>query len=76
MLTQNVLRAEMKVPGEAWLQFNLSPEHPDRTLLRCCAWFEPRGLTGEIYWYVLYPVHALIFSGMLRAIKNHAEQNL
>jgi hypothetical protein len=66
----------MKVPGEAWLEFNLSPEHRDRTLLWCCAWFEPRGLTGEIYWYVLYPVHAVIFSGMLRAIKNHAEQNL
>jgi uncharacterized protein YbjT (DUF2867 family) len=71
-----LLRAEMKVPGEAWLQFNLSPEDPDRTLLRCCAWFGPRGVTGEIYWYVLYPVHAVIFSGMLRAIKNHAEQNL
>ena len=71
-----LLRAEMKVPGEAWLQFNLSPQHPGRTLLRCCAWFEPRGLTGEIYWYMLYPVHAVIFSGMLRAIKNHAEQNL
>jgi len=71
-----LLRAEMKVPGDAWLQFNLSPEHPDRTLLRCCAWFEPRGLTGEIYWYVLYPVHAVIFSGMLKAIKNHAEKNL
>jgi hypothetical protein len=44
----------------------------NRTLLRCCAWFQPRGLAGEIYWYGLYPVHALIFSGMLRKIRNHA----
>jgi uncharacterized protein YndB with AHSA1/START domain len=69
-----LLRAEMKVPGEAWLQFHLTPQSNDRTLLRCCAWFQPRGLAGEIYWYGLYPVHALIFSGMLGAIRNHAEQ--
>jgi uncharacterized protein YbjT (DUF2867 family)/uncharacterized protein YndB with AHSA1/START domain len=70
-----LLRAEMKLPGEAWLQFNLTPQHHDRTLLRCCAWFQPRGLAGEIYWCGLYPVHALIFFGMLRAIRNHAEQS-
>ena len=70
-----LLRAEMKLPGEAWLQFNLTPQHRDRTLLRCCAWFQPRGLAGEIYWCGLYPLHAIIFSGMLRAIRNHAEQS-
>jgi Protein of unknown function (DUF2867) len=70
-----LLRAEMKLPGEAWLQFNLTRQPHNRTLLRCCAWFQPRGLAGEIYWYGLYPVHALIFSGMLRAIRNHAEQS-
>jgi len=69
-----LLRAEMKVPGEAWLQFNLTPQPRNRTLLRCCAWFQPHGLAGEIYWCGLYPVHAILFSGMLRAIKNHAEQ--
>jgi uncharacterized protein YbjT (DUF2867 family) len=69
-----LLRAEMKVPGEAWLQFNLTPQPHDRTLLRCCAWFQPRGLAGEIYWCGLYPVHAMIFSGMLRAIWKHAER--
>ena len=70
-----LLRAEMKLPGEAWLQFNLTHQHHDRTLLRCCAWFQPRGLAGEIYWCGLYPVHAMIFSGMLRAIRNKAEQS-
>jgi uncharacterized protein YndB with AHSA1/START domain len=70
-----LLRAQMKLPGEAWLQFNLTRQADDRTLLRCSAWFQPRGLAGEIYWYGLYPVHALIFSGMLRTIRNHAEQS-
>ena len=69
-----LLRAEMKLPGEAWLQFDLTPQLHDRTLLRCCAWFQPRGLAGEIYWSALYPAHAIIFSGMLKAIKNQAEQ--
>jgi hypothetical protein len=69
-----LLRAEMKVPGEAWLEFNLTPQPHGRTLLRCCAWFQTRGLAGEMYWTGLYPVHALIFSGMLRAIRNRAEQ--
>ncbi|HZQ23857.1 MAG TPA: DUF2867 domain-containing protein [Terriglobales bacterium] len=45
-----LLRAEMKLPGEAWLQFNLTPQSHNRTLLRCCAWFQPCGLTREIYW--------------------------
>jgi uncharacterized protein YndB with AHSA1/START domain len=70
-----LLRAEMKLPGEAWLQFSLKRQSNNRTLLRCCAWFQPRGLAGEIYWYGLYPVHALIFSGMLRAIRKHTEQS-
>ena len=70
-----LLRAEMKLPGDAWLQFNLTPQDHERTRLRCCAWFQPRSLAGEIYWWALYPVHAIIFSGMLKAIRNHAEQN-
>jgi uncharacterized protein YbjT (DUF2867 family) len=70
-----LLRAEMKVPGQAWLQFNLTPQSHHRTLLRCCAWFQPRGLGGELYWCGLYPVHAIIFSGLLRAIRNRAEQS-
>jgi hypothetical protein len=45
-----LLRAEMKLPGRAWLEFLVSPQPSDRTLVRCCAWFEPRGLLGELYW--------------------------
>jgi integrase len=57
-----LLHAEMKLPGRAWLQFELRPDGAGRTLLRCCAWFEPKGLLGEIYWYFLYPIHLLIFN--------------
>lgn len=71
-----VLRAEMKLPGRAWLQFALSPAASGATLLRCCAWFEPRGIAGEIYWWMLYPIHVLIFRGLVNAIQERSEQNL
>ena len=45
-----LLRAEMKLPGRAWLEFFVSPQPSGRTLVRCFAWFEPRGLLGELYW--------------------------
>jgi hypothetical protein len=69
------LRAEMKLPGRAWLQFILLPESRERTLLSCVAWFEPRGLAGEVYWGLLYPIHALIFRGMVRAVARKSENN-
>ncbi|HVE79544.1 MAG TPA: SDR family oxidoreductase [Gemmatimonadaceae bacterium] len=61
------LRAEMKVPGRAWLQFEVVAEG-DRSVVRQTAIFEPRGLAGLIYWYGLYPLHSMIFAGMLRGI--------
>jgi len=67
------LRAEMKLPGRAWLQFALVAESRDRTLLSCYAWFEPRGLAGELYWALLYPIHVLIFRGMVKAIARQSE---
>jgi uncharacterized protein YbjT (DUF2867 family) len=67
------LRAEMKVPGPAWLQFEASPRAGGGTLLVQTAFFEPRGLAGLAYWYALYPLHQLIFSGMARAIARRAE---
>ena len=68
-----LLRAEMKVPGEAWLQFRFVPLADGRTELRNIASFEPRGLLGRLYWWSLYPLHLLIFRGMLRAIAKLAE---
>ncbi len=67
------LRAEMKLPGRAWLQFALFAGSRDRTLLSCYAWFEPRGLSGELYWALLYPIHVLIFRGMVKAIARESE---
>lgn len=61
------LRAEMKVPGRAWLQFEVSGNELG-SVIRQTAVFEPKGLAGLTYWYALYPVHRLIFRGMLREI--------
>jgi len=61
------LRAEMKLPGRAWLQFEVEPDGSG-SLIRQTALFKPRGLFGLIYWYGLYPIHAWIFGKMLRTI--------
>jgi len=61
------LAAEMKLPGRAWLQFELTPENSG-TSIRQTALFEPFGLAGLLYWYGLYPAHRLVFAGMLRGI--------
>ncbi len=68
------LRAEMKVPGRAWLEFRAEPREPGVAVLSQTAFFAPRGLAGFLYWYLLYPIHALIFSGMIRAVARRAEQ--
>jgi uncharacterized protein YbjT (DUF2867 family) len=65
------LRAEMKVPGAAWLQFETRP-HDDGTLLVQTAYFAPRGVPGLAYWYALLPVHSRIFSGMIAALAAEA----
>ena len=67
------LRPEMKLPGRAWLQFEISPSAKG-SVIRQTAMFEPRGLLGLLYWYALYPVHGLIFGGMLRGIARAAER--
>jgi len=67
------LRPEMKLPGRAWLQFEVTPSATG-SVIRQTAVFEPRGLMGLVYWYALYPVHGLIFGGMLRGIARAAEK--
>ena len=66
------LRAEMKVPGRAWLEFRSVAQPDGVTLLTQTAFFEPKGLLGLLYWYTLYPVHSLIFSGLIRKIASEA----
>ena len=67
------LRAEMRVPGRAWLEFKATPQAGGQTRLTQTAFFEPKGLSGLLYWYVLYPIHALIFSGLIRRIGELAD---
>jgi hypothetical protein len=61
------LSAEMRLPGRAWLQFEVEPSGSG-SLIRQTAIFDPVGLFGQLYWYLLYPIHQLIFAGMLRGI--------
>lgn len=61
------LSAEMKLPGRAWLQFEVDPVEGG-SRIRQTAIFDPKGAMGRLYWYGLYPVHGLIFGGMLRKI--------
>ena len=61
------LFAEMKVPGRAWLQFEVEPVDAGSRIHQT-AIFEPKGLLGPLYWYALYPIHKIIFAGMLRHI--------
>jgi Protein of unknown function (DUF2867). len=68
------LRAEMKVPGRAWLQFEASDRPGGGALLVQTAFFEPYGFLGLLYWNLLYPIHELFFAGMSRAIARRAER--
>ncbi len=68
------LRAEMKVPGKAWLEFQAIPADHGETQLVQTAYFEPKGLFGLVYWYGLYPIHSLIFSSMIDHITEEIEK--
>lgn len=61
------LSAEMKLPGRAWLEFEVQGDGT-KSIIRQTAIFDPFGLAGLAYWYLLYPVHQLVFSGMLKGI--------
>jgi uncharacterized protein YbjT (DUF2867 family) len=68
------LRAEMKVPGRAWLEFRVRPAGADRATMVQTAYFAPRGLAGHAYWYVLYPLHAVIFSRLATRVAERARR--
>lgn len=65
------LRAEMKLPGKAWLQFESQPEGV-KTLLTVTAYFAPHGLFGFLYWYAMWPFHKFIFDGLTRRVASRA----
>jgi uncharacterized protein YbjT (DUF2867 family) len=68
------LAAEMKLPGRAWLEFEVRPDG-QRACLSQTAIFDPVGLWGLAYWYAVWPLHQLVFAGMLRGLARAAERN-
>ena len=72
------LRAEMHLPGEAWLEWRVAPVAPRNgtpvTELRQRAIFVPRGLFGRLYWYAVAPFHRLIFRRLAEAIADRGER--
>ncbi len=67
------LRAEMRLPGLAWLEFHVEHDEGGGTRLRQRATFHPRGLPGQLYWWGVAPFHGIVFGGMLRNICRAAE---
>ncbi|MEW2272885.1 SDR family oxidoreductase [Streptomyces griseofuscus] len=68
------LRAEMRLPGLAWLEMGVDRDGNGRTRYRQRALFHPHGLLGQIYWWGISPFHAVIFGGMARNIARAAER--
>lgn len=68
-----LLHAEMKLPGRAWLEFKVEPSG-NGAKIQQTAIFDPVGLTGILYWYILYPVHHFVFKGMIKGIGKEANR--
>ncbi len=69
------LRAEMKLPGTAWLQFEVLPDL-DGARIEQTAFFDPHGLSGYLYWYTFLPFHRFLFPGLIRALRRTAESRV
>jgi uncharacterized protein YbjT (DUF2867 family) len=69
--TMLLLRAEMKLPGKAWLQFRIDPE-ADKKRLLVKAYYQPRGVFGKPYWYIFLPFHFFIFQSLIRQIEKRS----
>lgn len=67
------LRAEMKLPGRAWLQYEVEPNGSGSVITQTAV-FDPAGLSGRLYWFALLPIHAFMFRGMLRNLAREAER--
>ena len=68
------LRAEMRVPGRAWLEFHIRESSAGGRELVQTAYYEPGSLWGKLYWYLLVPFHFFIFQGMAHGIMRWADQ--
>lgn len=65
-----LLYAEMKLPGEAWLEFRID----EKNILTQTATFRPLGMMGRLYWYTVYPFHGFIFNGMINKISQNNQK--
>ncbi|HKL40689.1 MAG TPA: SDR family oxidoreductase [Cryomorphaceae bacterium] len=65
-----LLYAEMKLPGEAWLEFRIV-EKNDKKIIRQTATFRPKGLLGRLYWYSVWPFHIFVFNGMIHRLVSY-----
>ena len=68
------LAAEMKLPGRAWLEFEVTRDATG-SVIRQTATFDPKGLLGRAYWYSVFPLHQFVFSGMLQSIASKGQSN-
>jgi uncharacterized protein YndB with AHSA1/START domain len=66
------LRAEMKLPGKGWMQFESVPKEDGKTLFTVTAYFAPRGFLGFLYWYAMWSLHKPLFDGLTRRIASRA----
>ncbi|MCB2212935.1 SDR family oxidoreductase [bacterium] len=68
------LYAEMRLPGRAWLQFEVTPHEDGGSTIHQTAIFDPLGLGGLLYWYAIWPAHAYVFRAMIKGIANRVTQ--
>lgn len=67
------LFSELRAPGDGWMEWQVETESSQLSILTQTAFFAPRGLSGFLYWYLLYPLHTFVFRGLLRSIKEKSE---
>jgi hypothetical protein len=68
------LKSELKAPGGGWMEWRIKEQPEGDVLITQVAYFAPHGSLGFLYWYILLPVHHLVFTGLLRAINRQANE--
>jgi hypothetical protein len=68
------LRSELRAPGKAWMEWRVEADSAAGSTLTQTAFFAPRGLPGFLYWYLLGPLHRLVFRGLLEALVRRSER--
>ncbi|MDD5595966.1 MAG: DUF2867 domain-containing protein, partial [Candidatus Omnitrophica bacterium] len=67
-----LLRAEMKLPGRAWLEFNITEKDNNKRRLNITAYYDTQNLFGKIYWYLCLPFHRFIFQNLIKEIEKRS----